>query len=389
MPLDWKNYSGLVPAGCLPCCAGGGPPPPTECACALLIPFDPSNITPSTPYSDYATAASAIADYVYDCILYANGNPSSVTVDTSIADEITALVSTSTGVGAQEDFICLNLYSGESLTIDYDLTTSETDGDFFAAIYDCTGTQISFDRVTDGPLTGTLDLGTVPADGIYKVYVTTNEFIGTSSFELVFNSTGIFANPVIALWDDSGTTRQLEACPKLYLPILTESTGDWMSDCSNSQNLITTQVIDCLAYSEVTPLITSSASGTAPFVVAQTLNSSAFIPWASFNGVVGDVWTFAFTRSAGPVFVYMAVIHDYTGTVVETLSSGSSPLVSSSLPYTGRYIVRMFMVGSGGTGIDSTVSVSSSGTLEVNPVQVLYDVGLDCPARLSCGDSCP
>jgi hypothetical protein len=62
-----------------------------------------------------------------------------------------------------------------------------------------------------------------------------------------------------------------------------------------------------------------------------------------------------------------------------------------TLPYTGRFIVRIV---SGPTDEDSesnsvSLDVSSSGAMSALEIQALYDVGLTCPARLNCGDSCP
>jgi hypothetical protein len=143
------------------------------------------------------------------------------------------------------------------------------------------------------------------------------------------DTTAVF-NPVIAQWDDSGTTRLLEACPKMLLPILTESTGDWYADCATADSVLTdpTMVSNCVGYTESAPdTFTATDGGTQLDLDAEltgTINPRLDL-WGSVNLGDGDVLRVAFTiTNAHSAAVVYGKLYDDTGTLAETINSTSS-----------------------------------------------------------------
>ncbi len=203
-----------------------------------------------------------------------------------------------------------------------------------------------------------------------------------------------WVNPVIALWDDSGTTRKLWACPKLLLPPLTESTGDWYADCAAAAAVLTDplRVASCIAYSGAPGGIDSfSASGGSSLSMTEGASggdgdTADFT--SGINAEAGETLSCSISTDGGLTVAAMT-IYDYDGNLVESVDCSGGGGTSSPLPYTGPYIVIIGGEADSPTFSSFSVSVTSSGTLTVNPIQARYDGGLDCPNTLDCGDSCP
>ncbi len=247
----------------------------------------------------------------------------------------------------------------------------------------------------------TSDVFTIPEDGNYIIEINALGDYDSTSVSCDFTvacDDAMVPNPVIALWDDSGTTRQLEACPRMLIPPLTESTGEWYADCASASDAIDTYVIDCIGYCTF-GIYQGSAPGDYVFSAYGTTSlnwtaavlqdpgedpidfSDAGVFYGSINAEAGDTLSFSFSGS--PTDSELC-IYDNAAEFIECISSGSS----SPLPYTGKYIVSLNAIWE--TQVQSmSAQVTSSGTMSVNEVQALYDVGLTCPARLECGDSCP
>lgn len=387
-------------ASCMPCCA-----PPMECGCYFPIPIGATNINP--PYSSYANAAAAISSRVFDCLIY--GNDDGYTVTTTPGTNSLA-INGSQAIGASNNgltlWMAVSLKAGSTIQFDWVATatgaSSEQDSDILIQILKCDwspfGTSLTDSDPSpsgfSGTLTGPVDKfgpTTIPSDDTYFLLLAFTAGYGSTTtsvavdWTVTVDDTAAF-QPVVALWDDSGTTRQLEACPKLYLPVLTESTGDWYEDCANAAANITLATADCLfsiddGYGDP-PEYTASGA----LVVARS-NVVPFFGiggWASFNAIAGETISVAWTD-----FMTATVdIYDDTGTLVQHLTGSSSPLTSSALPYTGRYIIHV-VISAGGSFTSASFMMTSSGTITANPIQALYDIGLTCPARLYCGDSCP
>lgn len=392
-PFDPDIFAADI--GCLPCCNQ-----PSECACALLIP--PADDFVTSPYADYATAAAAIAAQVASCIGFirkqTGGTITAFTADDSVADELTlSATGNPDNAPSCQAFMwaSLNMKAGSTLTVVSTAGGGLAPGSGGGFLYDCAGVLVD-------ELHGSSVGFSIPADGAYIFLATitslTSGFpFGSDTMTSVATSDDTMTvNPVIALWDDSGTTRKLWACPKLLLPPLTESTGDWYADCAAADAVLTdaAQVSNCVG-------CYGGGTGNAPdaFTATDGGTSLSFSgtwgsPTAGFgdcyggvNAEAGETLSFAFTGGTQAE----ADIYDDTGTLIESLGPSGSTLVSSALPYTGRYTfrVRTFVSIMDPPFTAASMTATSSGTLSVNPIQARYDIGLDCAGTLDCGDACP
>jgi hypothetical protein len=409
MSVNWATYEFGIPS-CLPCC--DQPVPPGECQCALLIPPFAS------PYADYATAETAIADNSLDCLLFsvtpiADYDSFSLTPGT----DSYAVAASSVGENGEPQeihvFMAVAMVSGSVLTVDFSGTitptgtTSDYEWSVDMSFLDCSGNVL--DEFNDTAATATISGSptfTAPADGLYYIEVQLQgnaDFEDTApdySFDCDFSADDVMlAQPVIALWDDSGTTRQLEACPRLYLPPLTESTGDWYADETEAQAAIDDNAVSCIGYFEpdldaMATWSAQTATGGTTLNLAGVLTGDApsALIYGSFNADGGDTITLAYSvdtdDSVSSVVTVSVFDSDGAGVFSDT-DSGAGTVSDSftfSAPHTGRFIA--LIQGAGNTGdatyVDESLAVSSSGTMSTNTIQALYDVGLTCPARLEC-----
>ncbi len=391
MPLDWTDGALMVPAGCLPCCT---PPAPTPiaCSCALILP------PLLTPYVDYNTAAGVITNYVASCQLYAiEGGGGTGQLDTytiNVSANIAISLSSATlqrGLG----WIGLSLKSGDTVTVAATVTTDGTNparpAFINATLYECDGTQSATDSDagTETGVTGTLSLA-VPADGEYFLLfegggagdATSFSYSSTISFSDTYN-----VNPVIAQWDDGGTTRNLWACPKLLIPPLTEDTGTWYANSTAAASAITNQTSNCKGYiASTTNVATFTATdGGTSLTLANTLTAGATsspIMWGGLNAVNAATITVTGTVGTGTPSINVG-IYDDAGVLVESSGVVASPWTSAALPYKGRYTVSIAVTSSANT-TSMSGAITSSGTISVNTVQARYDVGLVCAALDDC-----
>ncbi len=369
---------------CLPCCNQ-----PAECACALLIP--PFGLP---AFSDYAAAAAALAANVAGCYLYYfPGDAVGTLVSLSAAFDGATLTGTVVSMrdGGPSPVLMVKVTGLAGKTISWAYTSSATSGGFVGSsllLYDC---NFGYITQADGSSASETLTVTLPADGGYYLYFNLG-WAGGAATALTVNNTvtcdGVCTcDPVIALWDDSGTTRQLEACPKLLLPPLTESTGDWYADCAAAAAVLTDplQVSNCIGYCapEYGSTDFSASGGSSPSFTV-TNGSGGMAVYFSVNAAAGDVLTFTWTGDR----VGILEVYDDAGVLVSSDIQYPGPATSVALPYSGKYTIRAALLAAD-MSTSYSGAISSSGAMTTNPPQALYDIGLDCPARLDCGDSCP
>jgi hypothetical protein len=404
---------------CLPCCAAA----PTGCSCALEIPPFAS------PYADYATAETAIADQTSNCIGYVvytpAGDPDNVF--TAAFDGTTLELDGTTdgngalpGTRAIDTFADVSLLSGGVLSVAYAITTDGTDYEATIELLDCAdGTVLDSD--TASTATGTLTV-TAPADGEYVLRIQNRAGVGAIDANYITATNDVtcdltyWVNPVIAIWDDSGTTRSFWACPKFLLPPGTESSGDWYVDETEAQGVIDDFTNGCTAYTtataasysaysySVTGTTSLSMSGSETSVIG--LDPGVLNVLGCFNAVAGDDLTVAWTYSStgddpapSPGILSVGVFYyDESGTQQSVLDITENPDVDSdsgssstgALPFTGKYYVALYAQSRRildpweSETTAATVGITSDGDMSVNTIQALYDLSLSCPARLDC-----
>lgn len=390
------------------CCAAPG-----DCACALPIP------TIGDPYSDYATAEAAISDYTADCVGFSLYETSSFSADTSIANQL----GTSASAAIAINLITLQFsitVSTSSLSIPFSVTTDGTIIEVGAFIYDCaTLSEVASDTSTSN--SGTLTLSGIP-EGTYRLQlaVTLDPFSSYTNLSATFTATcsGVMAvNPVIALWDDSGTTRELEACPKMIIPLQFSpfgAAGNWYSDETDAQAAIDGawpdwEAVECKGWALASdPGLTGSFSAGVFTGSIPCIGGGGGDLYYSVNLIGGETVSISSQFSingsgdcnvppddtdcsyADAVFLLMYPDGTTVLTGSDSQEPGNSATASDSItvPYTGKYVI--YAAGgantwdSTGDTISIAVSVTATSAVTVNPIQALYDLSLECPGRLDC-----
>jgi hypothetical protein len=213
--------------------------------------------------------------------------------------------------------------------------------------------------------------------------------------------------PVVAFWDDAGTPRKLEACPKLLLPFKTEINNDWFADVTEAQDYIDARTSNCVGYYQANSMsppdwssLSATDGGTSLDLAASSTNSAShalnpnFQLYGCINLKEGDILSCDYTLSvddfSGAMSAACVLFEPSTWTsVAGTFDTGSSSgTLTFTVPYTGKFYVLVSAGGNAGSGVEKFVTgsfhITSSGDFSVNPVQALYNVGVVCPARLDC-----
>lgn len=373
-------------APCIPCCYAEG------ASCYYL--FD-------VPYDNYTDAAAFIAAWnIVDCIVYFGFGSSDVYTSLSTSFDGTTLTAGGTNnpggpslgisVVAQFGFSAL----AGTVSIGFTITSDGAGPSCSATLYDSAGAFVATDGASG--TSGTLTL-TIPSDGIYSIVINGTDGLSPSYVTGAYTVTSTatyWVNPIALIWDDGGTPRLLEACPRMLLPPLTEDTLDWYADETEAAAVLASaNVSNCVGYNEAASFqsFTATDGGTSLTLACDAINTdpSPQTMWGSVNGTAGATISIAYSDAGAATSpVYSAELYAYDGALLETFTSISdpNPFVTSALPYSGRYIIKV----SGSALLAPTIHfipafvITSSGTLSVNPIQALYDVGLDCAARLDC-----
>ncbi len=361
-------------------------PPPTPPTCAFFAKqtFRIDDGVELTPYASYSDAATAGSDYVADCLMFdflAAGH--SPTTKTASNPTSTQLIGYQAVTGYSQRFwFSLRVASGTDLTFSWSGSAApDTASVNYAHYSGVTGNELGFVSTSGDAGSGTI-LGL--SAGTYIFFFTFGFGINNSTCTLTVDSSlDMVVNPIIIAWDDSGTTRSLWACPKLMIP----PTGPWYANSSDAATAISTLTSNCVGYIESLTNITTftATDGGTSLTLAVVLTAGATsepVMWGGVNAVDGETITITATAGAGTPSL-SASIYDDTGGLVEASGVVASPWTSSTLPYKGRYTIKVTTTSTLST-VALAAAITSSGTLSVNPIQALYDVGLDCPARLDC-----
>lgn len=366
--------------------------PPTVCACALLVPVDGSL------FGSYADAAAYLAASAIDCrataeITHGTAN----TLSAILASNALTLASDITGPGSGGRtsvswFTCISVNAGSSIQGAF---TASSDGDGFFenqgsfAVFDCNFNELY--SVNSNLPFGVSPTFAVPAAGVYIVGINVLSRPASTAFtsSVVLDTSDAFmiVNPVIAQWDDSGTTRKLEACPKLLLPTRTESSGDWYADEATAQAVLDDplKVSNCIGYAENNPGAPftgfNAVGGSSLAFTASGFGTAANtgLMWGSINALAGET----ITSTTDGVFVTLTVYDDAGNVVFDGLDSSTS-ITSNPLPYTGKYTISTLCAADPGTMTTLHATLTSSGTMSVNPIEAHFDCGNTCPCRLDC-----
>lgn len=424
MPLNWTTGALMRPAGCLPCC-GGAPTPPVTCDCDYY--FYDFNNPPGpggdpNPFGNVAGAQAWIDNYTANCSLAASRNNSvfsgvNIAVSQIDLSMNTAFVTPGLNVAYTDVLFAFSAAAGT--TVNFSVQNFSSDGNT-ATNYAVTFGLVDCNNAAINPDSG---------DPNYSVFTVpdVNPIIATMSIFGYENSTyanaglridpnaNFYLSPAIALWDDSGTTRKLWACPKLYLPIYFPGPlpGIWYPSLVVAQSEIARTVYSCIGIGTGrdypgTYYASAIDGGTSLQLIASQDNycggsGPGTAMFGSVNLVAGDTlsvaWSSALSGGAidiSSTYTLYRLKEDGTYESIDTqnstIPSGTSDSGTFTFPITitGNYVVGFSVFGVGGattTEASMDATFTSSGTLSVNPVQAMWDAGLDCPGLWDCTGS--
>ena len=384
--------------------------------CAVACPLTCALPVPplGNPYPDYQSAEDVITGTGTNsheraiCYGFVDAfSESSVlagyTIDTDTPNRAFINVTLSSGL-ALDSWISITC-EASPITVAYGLTVTSCVGNNYSAaaiLYDAeTGTQIDIDNAATN--SGNLTVIAPQSGTYYLKMVFTAGVTAPGSCGLLLTSTvssgsnRMILNPAIVRYDDNGTTRQLETCPKLLLPLFTEATGNWYDNLSEAQSAIAAS-INCLSVSydpgqggSYGSLSANASFNSLALVGSYTNGGEA--PFSSV-GMYGSV-SLAGAGSLNVDFVFPASssygldVRDENGNLVysQSFSGGSNATITVPGLSPGKYLIFCITtasVGPGGTNTSVFTASAIGTTLTANLVQALYDVGLDCPGRLDC-----
>ncbi len=301
--------------------------------------------------------------------------------------------------------VSISVAEGVNLAISFSTTGAD---DVVAQLYRCDDLTTPVQTDFSPAPSGTLNLTAIPA-GEYILVLISGGLPApiVASFSIVADDTMV-VNPVSVAYDDSGTTRFIEACPKLLIPFGTEASGDWYADSTAAQDAIDAGASNCVGFELVGLYVpgtnfvaTDGGSSLNIFGDIATADAGNNVMVGCVNAEKGETISIAYSITASGYFAVSSDIvainvYDQDGVLFNQqfalfdASTGgtSGTFVTPSLPAAGKYTVlcsRSHLSGATGAGtVQDDFTITSSGALTVNPLQALFDRGVACPARLDC-----
>jgi hypothetical protein len=414
---DWTTYPGLVAPDCVVCCTPAGP---GTCFCEIQF---PGPLTGPPIFASLADAQTAIAaGQVGNCIAYirpsqGGGSLPSFTFSAVFPGPNDLLLSLAgSSISFSNGVASLNLKAGSQLQLIWSI--NHEGGSIGAAIIDCNyfgyfgeGGTPAFLTFVNNDAVGTSGTFTfpdlIPYDGEFVLYFFSSDAESSSTWEVIADNT-MTVNPPVALYDDSGTTRRLEACPRLLLPQPGEDGPVYYADQAAAQAAMDALAVDCLGFwlSEESTVDSASVTFssdtlTADFSLSNT-DAPAIRPLAvSLNLMGSSTLTCAYDVSTnglvgGGGAVGMRVFDDGWNTINIQTALWPNPitghLISTftfAVPYTGKFYIQLLTLSgnappSNPRTVTGSFVLTSNDTISANPPQLLYSNGMACPGRLDC-----
>jgi hypothetical protein len=406
---------------------------PTECQCALLTPFVTnisqfSSLEQAQGSFEYVTESCLGYYLAYDVYAVFGGSlpPVPIFTGTFVGNVLTFNLSKSgVDLGFQQGIIfSFTCQAGTIINFDFSCSSNGSATEefplenFFFSTFTCLYADGPNYTAPDGVVNGSNSL-TITEDGTYIGFLSYGPYLNSTSISMsvimsISGTNNWVVNPVIAKYDDNGTTRQLEACPKLNIPIDTSRVvGLWYGNENEASAKLSSDVLGSgFVYTEVGPIGYSALSASATANTFSCSHTSSIANgnyqtrlWYSISldeeSSISVAWNYSST-GAGPFGTFRQFSFSFfsaqDGSFVANVG-GSVPLDAGSWDSSGvipvlqpgRYIIEVFVqsnqipgLGSETTSANITLT-PNSGTLS-GPylAQALYEVdaALDCPGRL-------
>lgn len=344
---------------------------------------------PTPYYTSFADAAAVRDSYFAACFAWTLDNiffglwpaPLSFTSDATVSNQLTVAMSVPPFAN-RLFFVYLSIAAGGDISIPFSITGNAVVGaDTIAQLTACgTSDVVAFDSTPTDLTTssGTFHFTAVPA-GTYFLTVlfssgTAGSLPGDYSITVIGTVTTVFL-PAVIMWNDGvNGLRTLEKCPRLYLPIHTETTNVIYASALDAQAALDDHVVGCLVY------YTNVALGTAGFassVLSIGQCSGGGDAYAAINVAAGDTLTITGNVASSGAMAYQIFDSDFILLESGGGTFGPSHDFTYVVPFSGKLIIKV-----GVAGVDWTII--SSGALTANIAQALYHAGVSCPARLDC-----
>lgn len=382
-----------------PCaCCGSAP-----CHCALLLPLAGST------YADYATAAAALAAGAA-CLAYF---PAGGTNTASAATPDTLVVVGNAPAALMEFWASINLKSGSTLSVDWSalsVTGGTGDYTFTFRCLSCNGGTMLEEYIVSAaaaPAPHTLAIST---EDEFIVYASVSRSGATQiGATVTFSSDNtLTVNPVLAAWDDSGSTRILEACPQFIVPPSFDVAA--FPNATVAQNFLDSNLVSAcigavLLGNTASPPVTNYLATDGGTSFTQYLESTALTqfvagPVCCLNLIGGSALTavfsstrtdtsLPFTLAGSPGYLLFTIFdRDWQELASDIITpwSGSGTL-HLTVPYTGKfYLSTVVNFGQSLFTYTTTMSavITCGDVFSANSLTALYANGANCPSRLPC-----
>ena len=418
-----QNTGVFAPAQCVVCCVGVAP---LTCQCALLIPitYYNSDFLFSGVYNNVDTANNACANSVANCVAYCLENTRRGTLTAFSANVATAnVINVSVSMTADANLgiynlwaASVNLNSGSTLSINCTISGSSNANLYTttAWLYKCDNNEVGV-SAENVALPATIALpssGNVASSGEYYLILrsNTNETSVSSTVNYAVTcSNYLSANPVVSRFNDGGTTRLWEACPKVFVapvnvpPIVFENYSTASAYLTDPN-----RVFNCVGY-ELSGVVQEGRG---------TFSATDYGSTIGFSGtcVAANFTTFYATGSAGACGLMLRggsqlsanysysinispdtseaqfLLYDVEGIEINSnfVTSPNSGTYNYTVPYSGKFYPTFSFSGSK-TNVanfsDSwTLTYSSNAALDVLPMAAAYEnnPNTNCYRILDC-----
>lgn len=330
-----------------------------------------------TPYDNYSDAETAIADMVADCLAF---NRSTVVPTTFTADQTSAtqfVTAMDINYGNAGIWCSITVGAGTDLAIGWSGTIDTMDVPSANAILFTCDTGVSVMEDFGSGNSGTLNLNSI-SEGTYILLLNFGGPATNANVTFTVDASAtMVVNPVIALWDDGGTTRQLEACPKTNIPD-SFGEGNWYADETEAQTAIDTETSNCIAYCRIFDTFEATDTGTSLILAGARPSGAGLTCWASISLATSGTITATYSNALGGFFA----VYESDGATLVASFTGAGPHTTGTVP-PGKYYVNTTQLANMANPAGDVI-ITSSVAFTVNPIQALYDVGLSCPAMLDC-----
>jgi hypothetical protein len=395
--MEWPPQNTGLFAHKKKCCACAGPLIPSACT------YDISYEQFAAPAETLEIAQTLIEERATCWFRYFMGDGDKThTIDLSTEDELTISLS-ETPAPTSAGFRCVVAVAVDAtVTVTWDVSHATSGVPLVVSLSSLAADgSISFLAEIVG--TSTTGSGSFPpvAGGTYLIEGSSSSDVGDPSISATWT---IAANdtmipiPLVATYvdpDDAENALVVEACPRLELPLR----GGVYADLEEAEEAMADYVVDCCAYVETANPGASSWSELTATAETGVVTGTLAHPGSGSLGALETEVVVARVLAAESFDVDFALGGAATGASqvefelfndalesVDTADGGAGNLsgtVNLTAPKAGRHFIVAYVTMAAPASAGN-ITLSLTFGADLLPAQMLYDRGLECPARLEC-----